>query len=709
MATYHFETKPHGNMRSGRKLNTVCHYDYINRQGNYDKKEDLVFATSGNIPGWAKDAHDFWEEAEKQRYKGSQYTGKDGLVHRTPEGRAYRDFIMSLPEEKGFTNQDYIAMVEDFLAQYRISKEHAYSYAIHNKPASLDPSHRNVHVHVMMDERIIEKDRKVERNKYFKVYRENGKGEAIGGYKKDRTYHSREMLLNMRKTWEKILNDKYAEKGMDIRVTADSLQTQRTNLLLEGKYEEAETLSYPVAPHLGSSLYRNKNALRLIRDISDDIKRVTDEGKRYEIPDNLDPDIKKIYVYGYAIAIKKAAKELQQLRLDAQKKKLDEERMQLALQIEAEEEDRYEQLQRDLAEDFHEQDPLFVTCGNLVDFCAAKATLEKQKAEDAKEKYVSVKKQLRTVEKLTEKDYDRKAEDLLFDGASLRAKKEYKAVVDKLQQGGRLPVSEFEKLVHLRTHWGKKVSYYKHQMSLHKKEFNQLKYNLMQEKNELLDKQKEYYKTYKTYEKLAAQHDDLAETLTSAYDYNEILYKDKVPGMLNKRCKINGMIPLERLPRKRIGDYTFYFFNEEGEIPTKEEMENGSLKAVIENSDINKGTVKTYDVVLENGGMVGIEEAKERTPLYKPHPQFDKAERKQDYKDKKFSKNLLKNALKKFNLINPVNSRKLSTILNKLTEEKQSIINVDPYYESQRKIEKLKEATNELERVEALMTDVFER
>ena len=47
--------------------------------------------------------------------------------------------------------------------------------------------------------------------------------------------------------------------------------------------------------------------------------------------------------------------------------------------------------------------------------------------------------------------------------------------------------------------------------------------------------------------------------------------------------------------------------------------------------------------------------------------------------------------------------------MNKLTEEKQSIINVDPYYESQRKIEKLKEATNELERVEALMTDVFER
>lgn len=709
MATYHFETKPHGNMKSGRKVNAALHYDYISREGKYDEKEDLVFKTSGNIPWWAKDARDFWKEAEKQRYKGNQYIDKNGNLRRTPEGRAYRDFIMSLPEEEGFTSKDYKEMVENFLGQYRISKEHVYSYAIHDKKASLDPSHRNVHVHIMFDERIIEKDRYVPRYKYFKVYRKNGNGEAIGGYKKDKSYNSKEMLISMRKSWEQILNDKYAVKGYDIRVTSDSLQTQRNNLLLQEKYDEALGLNYKPTPHLGRSYYRNPNALNLLHRLEDNLEKALEENKEFKIPaGDTDPDILKLYDYAFAIATKKMAKELQQLRLDAKKKKMDEERQQLAHQLELEKEDRYEQMQKEIEEDFHETDPLYITTGDLVDFCAAKATLEKQKAEDAKEAYVSIRKQLRVMEKYTDKDYDRMAEDKLFGGDSTKAKKEYQNVINKLQRRVGLPYSDIQQLNSDKAYWGKKVSYFKHQKAKQIDVFNGIKKNLMNGKTTLQNQGKEYYKTFKTYEKLAAEHDNLADLLTDKFSYNEILFTEKVPGTLGKRCKINGQVPLEKLPKTKLGKYTFYLFTEDGQVPADFELNYGNLKAVVEGADIIKGTVRTYDVTMNERKIIDIQEAKP-TPLYRKRQQQTRAEQKQDLSEKRFSKFLLTRSLMKFNLKNVMVSRKLNGIINKLLEDNQKVFNADPYFAQQREKEKLKNVKNELEYVEAAQHDVFER
>ena len=102
MALYYFGNHPHAKRADGTKINTRAHYDYICRQGLYanmkDKKEDLVFTCSGNLPGWAQDAGEFWDAAEENR---------------RAKGRAYREIRMGLQEELSL--DDNIALVEEFL------------------------------------------------------------------------------------------------------------------------------------------------------------------------------------------------------------------------------------------------------------------------------------------------------------------------------------------------------------------------------------------------------------------------------------------------------------------------------------------------------------------------------------------------------------------------------------------------------------------
>ena len=136
MAHFYFENVPHGKRRDGSKLNTQTHYEYICRQGSYahlhDREEDLVYSANGNMPGWAENADQFWEQAELNRRKN---------------GRAYREFRFALQEE--FTLEENIALVEQLMDDYGIRDQHAFSYAIHDKAATFDKEHRNIHCHLM--------------------------------------------------------------------------------------------------------------------------------------------------------------------------------------------------------------------------------------------------------------------------------------------------------------------------------------------------------------------------------------------------------------------------------------------------------------------------------------------------------------------------------------------------------------------------------
>ena len=145
MAHYYFENTPHGKRKDGTKLNTATHFDYISREGDYtnmkNRQEDLKITSFGNLPEWADNPRDFWENAEKHRNK--------------PNGRAYREFKFALQEE--LTLEENIQCIEKFLKETGIKDNHVYSYAIHDKTAAFSKEHRNIHCHLMFNEKIIGK------------------------------------------------------------------------------------------------------------------------------------------------------------------------------------------------------------------------------------------------------------------------------------------------------------------------------------------------------------------------------------------------------------------------------------------------------------------------------------------------------------------------------------------------------------------------
>ena len=252
MAHFYFENVPHGKRRDGSKLNTKSHFDYISREGKYAKvdgrEEDLVYAISGNMPSWACSPSEFWQEAERNR---------------RANGRAYREFRFALQEE--FTLTENIALVERFLDEFDIRENHAYSLAIHDKAATFDPAHRNIHCHVMFSEKVIEKDRPLSAESFFKQYAVDRQGNVVSGYRTSRQFVPKETTYLLRKRWAELCNEKFAEKGLSCRISEKSLDAQRAELLESGKPEEAHLLDRTPAPHLGKA-YRNPRTMERIRD-----------------------------------------------------------------------------------------------------------------------------------------------------------------------------------------------------------------------------------------------------------------------------------------------------------------------------------------------------------------------------------------------------------------------------------------------------------
>ena len=128
MATYHCSLK------QGKVGTALAHSNYIRREGKYaldEKKEELEYSESGNLPYWAADAKAFFAAAD---------------LYERKNGTAYAEFELALPNELSL--EENIQLVREFV-QRHIGPNKVYSFAIHDKNATLDPSQRQPHVHLM--------------------------------------------------------------------------------------------------------------------------------------------------------------------------------------------------------------------------------------------------------------------------------------------------------------------------------------------------------------------------------------------------------------------------------------------------------------------------------------------------------------------------------------------------------------------------------
>jgi len=236
MATFHLSTRAQGRNLYGHKVNSLSHFQYITRSGRYtNRDEDLAYSESGNIPNCAElelDIKNYWKAAND---------------HGRVNSRAYRDVVIALQEE--FSLDENIALVHDFMHHFGIDENQTYTFAIHDHQSKLAPEHRNIHCHLMFNERIVNQERVfAHAEDIFK----RANSPVSGGLKIDRYFSRRDFVIDARKYWEKINNEMFIKKGLEARISCKTLKTQKAELEAEGRYEEAKYYDRTPMKHMGS-------------------------------------------------------------------------------------------------------------------------------------------------------------------------------------------------------------------------------------------------------------------------------------------------------------------------------------------------------------------------------------------------------------------------------------------------------------------------
>lgn len=236
MATYHLSTRAQSRNLYGHKVNSLSHFQYITRSGRYtNRDDDLAYSESGNIPNCPE-----LEMNIKNYWKAANTSGR-------VNSRAYRDVVIALQEE--FSLDENIALVHDFMHHFGIDENQTYSLAIHDHQSKLAPEHRNIHCHLMFNERIVNQERVFEHAE--DIFR-RANSPVSGGLKVDPYFTSRKFVIDAREYWEKINNEMFIKKGLEARISCKTLKTQKAELEAEGRYEEAKYYDRTPMKHMGS-------------------------------------------------------------------------------------------------------------------------------------------------------------------------------------------------------------------------------------------------------------------------------------------------------------------------------------------------------------------------------------------------------------------------------------------------------------------------
>lgn len=204
------------NTSNGRVGSASPHVNYIMGEGEYKYKQDEIIYQAHHMPNDLT-PREFWKLADDNE---------------PVNGRTYREFKITLPHE--FSKEENIELLNEFIKK-ELGNDYYYSVVIHDKESS-EKGINNVHAHLMFSERKIDGiERKPE--KFFRKFCHTNP--AKGGAKKEPSWTKREKLLEIRKDWEDILNQRLEEKGIE-KVSCKSLKEQKKEAIEAGDYDKAE-------------------------------------------------------------------------------------------------------------------------------------------------------------------------------------------------------------------------------------------------------------------------------------------------------------------------------------------------------------------------------------------------------------------------------------------------------------------------------------
>lgn len=174
--------------RSGEKL----HDDYYGLTHDYTHRTDVLYSNiflTPSAPGEFRDRQTFVNAIEK--------------AEKRIDARLLREVRGSLPNE--LTLEEHIELVKEYVAIF-VDRGMCADVSIHEGKSLDDPGKNNPHFHMLLPTRPAGPD----------------------GFnaKKNRDWNKRENIIFWREQWARIQNRAYERKGLDVRVSHESLVIQ---------------------------------------------------------------------------------------------------------------------------------------------------------------------------------------------------------------------------------------------------------------------------------------------------------------------------------------------------------------------------------------------------------------------------------------------------------------------------------------------------
>ena len=270
-----------------------AHYDYIVREGNYKEndpeKSDLVKIENPELdskkfplgydpnPNFTKlgySQEEYWKKSNDKFYVGNSYT-------------PYKEFKLTLPSE--LSNEENVALAQEYCRE-RFGDKYLYTMIVHapdfdNNSEKSEKGEKQTHAHIMFSQKIIDYDNLMPMEQFLKSYnyrdKDRPKELRTGGAAIDREMNSyggrvingeykKGFVQTSRELWEKVLNEKLVEKGIE-PVSCKTLKQQRLEALANGDYEKAELLDRPPINKDFRLYQQNKDTLS-----EEDIKKLAE-------------------------------------------------------------------------------------------------------------------------------------------------------------------------------------------------------------------------------------------------------------------------------------------------------------------------------------------------------------------------------------------------------------------------------------------------
>lgn len=203
MAMYGFDMRPISRLDDG---SVVCKAAYILRDDIYDQYQDKTHCYKSYKKDLLYSNVLIPDYAPRRLLELNTLLTEIDHAEKRMDARTGRMVRLSLPNDKEFSENDWIELTVRFVKEAFISHGMCAIIAIHEGRNEENPTKNNPHAHVLLTDRPV-----------------NAEGFCRT---KNRDWNRVEFLIKCRALWAETQNRAFDERGMEVRVSHESLEVQ---------------------------------------------------------------------------------------------------------------------------------------------------------------------------------------------------------------------------------------------------------------------------------------------------------------------------------------------------------------------------------------------------------------------------------------------------------------------------------------------------